>query len=88
MGRLDDRIGRLDGKVAVITGGASGIGAGTVRLFAAEGAKVVLADLDDDRGVSMAKELGSDVVFLRTDVSREDDVAAAIALAVYIFSTP
>ena len=78
---LDDRSGRLDGKVAVITGGASGIGAGTVRLFAAEGAKVVLADLDDERGRLIAKELGDNVAFLHTDVSREDDVAAAVALA-------
>ena len=77
--------GRLEGKVAVITGGASGIGAGTVRLFASEGAKVVLADLDDVRGPAMAAELGDAVVFSRCDVSSESDVAAAVDLAVARF---
>ena len=77
--------GRLEGKVAVITGGASGIGAGTVRLFASEGAKVVLADLDDVRGPAMAAELGDRVVFSRCDVSSESDVAAAVDLAVARF---
>lgn len=77
--------GRLEGKVAVITGGASGIGAGTVRLFAAEGAKVVLADLDDVRGPGIAAELGDAVVFSRCNVSSESDIAAAVDLAVNRF---
>ncbi len=70
---------RLTGKVAAITGGASGIGAGTVHRFVAEGAKVLIADLDQARGAALASELGAAAVFLRTDVSREEDVAAMMA---------
>ncbi len=72
-------MGRLDGKVAAITGGASGIGAGTVRRFVEEGASVLIADLDEDKGAALAKELGATVGFLGTDVSKEEDVAAMIA---------
>ena len=72
-------MGRLEGKVAAITGGASGIGAGTVRRFVEEGAKVLIADLDTDKGTALAAELGAATAFLRTDVSKEEDVAAMIA---------
>ena len=72
-------MGRLEGKVAAITGGASGIGAGTVRRFVEEGAKVLIADLDADKGMALATELGAATAFLRTDVSKEEDVAAMIA---------
>jgi NAD(P)-dependent dehydrogenase (short-subunit alcohol dehydrogenase family) len=74
-------MGQLDGKVAVITGGASGIGAGTARRFVAEGARVLVADLDEDGGQALAAELGDAASFLRTDVSREEQVAAMIAEA-------
>jgi NAD(P)-dependent dehydrogenase (short-subunit alcohol dehydrogenase family) len=70
---------RLEGKAAAITGGASGIGAGTVRRFVEEGAHVVIADLDEDKGTALAAELGDAAAFLRTDVSKEEDVAALIA---------
>jgi NAD(P)-dependent dehydrogenase (short-subunit alcohol dehydrogenase family) len=73
---------KLDGKVAVITGGASGMGAGTVRRFVAEGARVVIADVSDERGTKLAEELGSSATYVHADVSRESDVAAAIASAV------
>ena len=74
-------MGRLDGKVAIITGGASGIGAGTVRRFAEEGAKVLITDLDADKGEALAAELGDAAAFLRTDVSQEEQVAAMVAEA-------
>jgi NAD(P)-dependent dehydrogenase (short-subunit alcohol dehydrogenase family) len=72
-------MGRIEGKVAAITGGASGIGAGTVRRFVEEGAKVLIADLDEDKGRALATELGDAAAFLRTDVSKEADIAAMIA---------
>ena len=66
---------QLDGKVAIITGGASGIGEGTVRLFAGEGARVVIADVQDERGSQLAEELGPSTHYLHTDVAQEADVA-------------
>ncbi|MBE1536966.1 SDR family oxidoreductase [Actinomadura algeriensis] len=77
--------GRLAGKVAVITGGASGIGAGTARLFHAEGARVVIGDLQEEPGAVLAAELGEGAVFARADVTREDDVAALVDTAVERF---
>lgn len=74
-------MGKLDGKVAVITGGVSGIGKATTRLFIEEGARVVIADIEDDRGRSLAEELGANAIYLHTDVSQEPDVKAAIDLA-------
>ena len=76
---------RLAGKVAVITGGASGIGAETVRQFLVHGASVIIADLQDEVGEAFAKELGDRTRFVRTDVTSEDDVAAAVDLAVSTF---
>lgn len=77
--------GRLGGKVAVITGGASGIGRGTVDLFVREGAKVVAADIQDDKGARLEEELGKAVRYVRCDVTQESDVKAAIDLAVKSF---
>ena len=77
--------GRLEGKVAIVTGGASGMGLGTVRRFVAEGAKVVVADLNSAKGDEVVTELGDRVRFARTDVSVEDDVAALVDLAVDAF---
>jgi NAD(P)-dependent dehydrogenase (short-subunit alcohol dehydrogenase family) len=78
--------GRFEGRVAVVTGGASGLGEAMVRLFVAEGGRVVIADLQEARGAELVGELGDDnAVFLRTDVSSEDDVAAAVDLAVSRF---
>jgi NAD(P)-dependent dehydrogenase (short-subunit alcohol dehydrogenase family) len=77
--------GRLAGKVAVVTGGASGIGAGTVERLVADGASVVIADLQVDAGTALAQRLGSATRFARTDVSDEADVEAAVALAVETF---
>jgi NAD(P)-dependent dehydrogenase (short-subunit alcohol dehydrogenase family) len=72
--------GRLDGKVAVITGGASGIGRASARKFAAEGARVVVADLVDDDGKTLADEV--DGLYVHADVTSADDVQAMYAAAV------
>jgi NAD(P)-dependent dehydrogenase (short-subunit alcohol dehydrogenase family) len=75
-------MGKLDGKVAAITGAASGIGRGTARLFVAEGARVVLGDVEDERGQRVAEELGEGAHFLHVDVTKEDDVRAMVGFAV------
>ena len=75
-------MGKLDGKVAMITGGASGIGAATVGMFAAEGARVLIADMQEDKGQEIAKELGDQGVFVRVNVTQETEVKGAIETAV------
>lgn len=74
-------MGRLDGKVAIVTGGASGIGAGMVRRFAEEGANVLIADLNTEKGSEVAATLGDAGAFLQTDVTHEDQVAAMVGEA-------
>lgn len=77
--------GRLEGKVAVVTGAASGIGRATARLCAAEGAAVVLADWNVDAGEEAARQIARDggrSQFRRVDVSREEDTQALVAAAV------
>jgi NAD(P)-dependent dehydrogenase (short-subunit alcohol dehydrogenase family) len=76
---------QLKGKVAIVTGGASGMGEGMVRRFVAEGAKVVIADLNEDLGHTVQKDLGADASFLKTDVSEEAQITALVAHAVKTF---
>lgn len=78
-------MGQLDGRVAVITGAASGMGLATAERFVAEGAAVVIADFNATNGQAAADRLGDRCRFTKCDVSVEDDVAAAIALATDAF---
>jgi len=78
-------MGRLDGKVAVITGATSGIGLCTAEVFVAEGAKVVIAGRRVAEGEKLAKKLGSACVFRQTDVTIEEQMRALIALSVERF---
>jgi len=62
-------MGRLEGKVAIVTGGAKGMGESHVREMVKEGAKIVIADLDDSNGEKLADEIGEDVIFAKLDVA-------------------
>jgi len=75
-------MGRLDNKIAVITGGASGIGRATVKLFVEEGARVAFGDIQDDMGKALADELGPSALYLHTNVRKESDIKALIDFAV------
>ena len=75
----------LKDKIAIVTGGASGIGKATVELFVAEGARVVIADLQEEKGEALARSLGGTAAFKRTDVSEADSVDAVVQFAVETF---
>src|SRR3982074_1139831 len=78
-------MGRVDGKVAVISGGARGMGASHAKTLAAEGAKVVIGDVLDDEGKALADELGDAARFVHLDVTQPDDWQVATATAVNEF---
>ncbi|UFS60664.1 SDR family NAD(P)-dependent oxidoreductase [Subtercola endophyticus] len=73
---------KLIGKVAVITGGTSGIGLASVKLFVAEGAKVVVGDISDDLGAALEAEYNGEVKFVHADVTSESDIEGLVTAAV------
>src|SRR6266702_3773205 len=75
----------LSGKVAIVTGGATGLGRANVELFLKEGAQVVIADVNDTRGEELAKSLGKAVLFKQADVSNAEQVQALVDFAVARF---
>lgn len=75
----------LDGKVAIVTGGAAGLGEGMSRRFAAEGATVLIADVDGDAGRALADDIGSNAVFVDADVSQLDQISGLVSTAVERF---
>ncbi len=75
----------LEGKVAIVTGGASGLGEGLARRFAAEGAKVLIGDIDRDAGAAVAKEIGTGARFVEADMSELDQVTGLVSTAVEHF---
>ncbi len=75
----------LAGKVAIVTGGAGGLGRAIVELFVEEGAKVVIADVDGDNGTALAERLGPGATFIQTDVSDPQQIQTAVDLAVEQF---
>ena len=81
-------MGQLKGKIAIVTGGSQGFGEGIVRMYVAEGARVVIGDLDAPRGEAIAKELGDKVHFVRCDVSKRADINALVAACVKTFGEP
>eukprot|EP00253_Pinus_taeda_P000914 PITA_00914 len=72
---------RLEGKVAIVTGGAMGIGEAIVRLFTKHGAKVIIADLADKAGKSLAEQLSPSATYVHCDVSKEEDISTVVDLA-------
>lgn len=78
-------MGRLEGKTAIITGTAQGTGEVLARVFAEEGARLVVGDVQDERGAAVAKEIGDTAAFVHLDVSNEDDWKRAVTTAVERF---
>jgi 3alpha(or 20beta)-hydroxysteroid dehydrogenase len=78
---MEDKMDRLNGKVILISGGARGQGAAEARLFAAEGARVVIGDVLESEGRKLASELGPAVAFVRQDVTQERDWETAVSAA-------
>src|SRR6202795_4927218 len=80
-------MGRVDGKVVLISGGAQGMGAAHAKMLIGEGAKVVIGDILDEKGEALAAELGDSVRYVHLDVTEADQWDAAVAPAVDTFGT-
>jgi NAD(P)-dependent dehydrogenase (short-subunit alcohol dehydrogenase family) len=76
------KMGQLDGRVAIITGGGDGIGAGVARVFAREGAKVVIGEINETTGAAVAEQIGDAASFIRTDAGNRDDCETMVQHAV------
>jgi NAD(P)-dependent dehydrogenase (short-subunit alcohol dehydrogenase family) len=76
---------KIEGKTAIITGGASGLGEAAARMLVEKGAQVVLLDLNEERGTSLAEELGKGAAFIKTDITVSQEVQAAINFALEQF---
>lgn len=72
---------RLEGKVAIISGAAQGMGESHARRFIAEGAKVIITDLNEEKGMALANELGENALFVKQNVTKADDWATVVAKA-------
>jgi 3alpha(or 20beta)-hydroxysteroid dehydrogenase len=81
-------MGRLEGKIAIVTGGARGMGASHARAMVAEGARVVVGDVLDDDGAALVKELGDAAAFVHLDVTDEESWAGALATTTDAFGVP
>ena len=73
-------MGRLTGKVAVVTGGVSGIARGIVEMYVAEGANIIVADVQAEKGAQFAEQFPGSILFSRCDIRSEDDIARTMAL--------
>lgn len=71
----------IQNRVGFVTGGASGLGEATARKLISEGAKVIIADLQEEKGQALAEELGDDALFVKTDVTDETSVKQAVKTA-------
>ncbi|HAB98241.1 MAG TPA: short-chain dehydrogenase, partial [Parachlamydiales bacterium] len=78
--------GRLEGKVALVTGASQGIGEETARLFAKEGAVVIVSDIDDEKGTLVAGSIGKPAVYMHLDVKNEEDWVFIIKMILKQFS--
>ena len=78
-------MGKLQDKIALITGGTSGIGAETARLFIKEGAKVVISGRSEEKGTRLAGELGENAFYCLSDITKEEDIEKAISFTTNSF---